>query len=218
MFEADTLSEETTAQGERVTKSIAQERSKTWNALIESTEMSNDSKKAWALIHKLRGDPKATPQHPKVTANQVANQLLENGKSGKRGKKIKLNCNKYIEDPGFTRPLTMEEMEARISTLKPGKAIGLDHIATEQIKHFGLKAKTWLLQLYNDCVMTPKLPNIWKKAHTIALLKPGKDPFAPENFRPISLFSHPYKLFECHKRHLSDKAGRKHAGKQTLFC
>lgn len=89
----------------------------------------------------------------------------------------------------------MEELEVGISTLKSGKEIEMNHIATEQIKHFSLKAKTWLLQLYNDCLM--KLPNIWKKAHTIALLKPGKDPSAPKNFRPISLLSHTYKLFEC---------------------
>ncbi|KAJ4933183.1 hypothetical protein JOQ06_030018 [Pogonophryne albipinna] len=162
MFEADPFSDETTTQGEKVMESIAQERSKTLNALIESTDMSKNSKKAWALIHKLRGDPKAAPQHPKVTANQ----------------------------------LTMEELEGGISILKPGKAIGLDTIATEQIQAFGHKAKTWLLQLYNECLTTHKLPNIWKKAHIIALLKSGKEPSAPKNFRPISLLSHTYKLFE----------------------
>ena len=200
MFEVDTFSEDTTAQGEKVMESIAQERRKTWNALLESTDMSKNSKKAWSLIHKLRGDPKAVSQHPKTTANQVANQLLKNGKngkSGKREKKIKLNHNKYGEDPGFTRPLTMGELEAGISTLKPGKAIGLDKIATEQIKHIGHEAKKWLRQFYNECLATHKLPKIWKKAHIIALLKPGKDPSAPKNFRPISLLSHTYKLFEC---------------------
>ena len=30
----------------------------------------------------------------------------------------------------------------------------------------------------------------------MALLKPGKDPSIPKNFRPISLLSHTYKLFE----------------------
>ncbi|XP_010792608.1 leucine--tRNA ligase, mitochondrial [Notothenia coriiceps] len=33
----------------------------------------------------------------------------------------------------------------------------------------------------------------FQKAHIIALLKPGKDPSAPKNFRPISLLSHTYK-------------------------
>ena len=90
----------------------------------------------------------------------------------------------------------MEELEKGISTLKPGKAIGLDNISTEQIKNFGPVTKKWLLQLYNHCLTTHKLPKIWQKAHVIALLKPGKDPSIPKSYRPISLLSHTYKLFE----------------------
>ena len=61
--------------------------------------------------------------------------------------KIKLNHKKYSSDPGFTRPFTLEELEAGIYTLKPGKAIGLYNIATEHIKNFGPEARKWLLAL-----------------------------------------------------------------------
>ena len=90
----------------------------------------------------------------------------------------------------------MQVIYSGISSLKPGKAIGLDDISTEQITHFGPVAKEWLLELYNHCLATNKLPKIWKKAHVMALLNPGKDPSIPKNFRPISLLSHTYKLFE----------------------
>ena len=115
---------------------ISLERRKTWETMLESTDVSKNSKKAWSTIRKLRGDPKAPPQHPKVTANQVANQLLQNGKSGKTKHKTKLDRNKFSTGPGHTRPMTMEELENGISSLKPGKAIGLDDISTEQIKNF----------------------------------------------------------------------------------
>ena len=196
MFDENPFSDETKEVGEKVMVSISQERRKTWHDLIESTDMSKNSKKAWSTIRKLRGDPKAPPQQPKVTANQVANQLLLNGKSGKVKHKIKLNRKKYSKDPGHTRPMTMGELDTGISSLKPGKAIGLDNISTEQIKNFGPAAKKWLLQLYNHCLTTRKLPKIWKKAHVMALLKPGKDPSIPKSYRPISLLSHTYKLFE----------------------
>ena len=98
---------------------IAEERRKTWHALIESTDMSKNSKKAWSTIGKLRGDPKAAPLQPKVTANQVAHQLLLNGKSGtKTHRKPKLDRTKYNKDQGYTRPFTMEELEAGILFLK----------------------------------------------------------------------------------------------------
>ena len=101
-----------------------------------------------------------------------------------------------MEDPGHTRLLTMEELSKGISSLKPGKAIGLDKISTEQLMNFGPAAKKWLLELFNYCLSTHKLPKIWKKAHVMALLKPGKGPSIPKNFRPISILCHSYKLFE----------------------
>jgi hypothetical protein len=196
MFEADPFSEDTTAKGEKVMEYISHERSKTWHALIESTDMTRNSKKAWSTIRKLQGDPTTAPQQPKVTPNQVAHQLLLNGRSGKKHKKTKLDRKKYSGDPGFTRPFTMQELEEGIAKLQPGKAIGLDNIATEQLKNFGPEAKKWLLQLYNTCRRSHRLPKIWKKSHIIGLLKPGKDPSIPKSYRPISLLSHTYKLFE----------------------
>ena len=61
MFESDPFAEETISTGEKVMESISQKRQKTWNSLLESTDMSKNSKKAWSLIRKLRGDPKAAP-------------------------------------------------------------------------------------------------------------------------------------------------------------
>ena len=76
-------------------------------------------------------------------------------------------------------------MDIWIHSLKPGKAVGLDNITTEKIKHFGEETKIWLLNLFNTCMDTHKLPNIWLKARVLALLKPGKDPSDPKSFLPI---------------------------------
>ena len=103
-------------------------------------------------------------------------------------KKTKLDRKKYSKDPGHTRPITMGELEKGISSLKPGKASDLDNISTEQIKNFGHAVKKGLLRLYNHCLASHKLPKICKEAHVIALMKPGKDPSTPKNFRPIWLW------------------------------
>lgn len=114
-----------------------------------------------------------------------------------RNNQVWLDRKKYSNGIGFTTPFIMEELENGISSVKPGKTIGLDNIATEQIKHFGSHAKNWLLRLYNHGLTTYKLPKIWKKSWIVALLKLGKDPSIPKSFWPISLLCHTYKLFEC---------------------
>ncbi len=53
MFETDPFAEETKAKGEKFMESISHERSKTWDALIESADMNRNSKKAWSTIYKL---------------------------------------------------------------------------------------------------------------------------------------------------------------------
>ena len=88
----------------------------------------------------------------------------------------------------------MQELEAGIGKLQPGKSIGLDNIATELLRKSGPEAKKWLLQLYNTCRRSQRLPKIKEKSHFIGLLKPGKDPPIPKSYRPISLLSHTYKL------------------------
>jgi len=57
-------------------------------------------------------------------------------------------------------------------------------------------AKKWLLDLFNNTTDTEQIPKIWRKSKIIALLKPGKTPDDPKNFRPMSLLCHTYKLYE----------------------
>jgi len=52
------------------------------------------------------------------------------------------------------------------------------------------------LKFFNECRKTAKISKQWLKAKVIALLKPGKLPNDPKNFRPISLLCHMYKLYE----------------------
>jgi len=61
------------------------------------------------------------------------------------------------------------------------------------------------------------MPKIWRKAHIIALLKPGKEPTSPKNFRLVSLLCHLYKAFErmVHNRivtHIDEKLIQEQAG------
>jgi hypothetical protein len=81
-------------------------------------------------------------------------------------------------------------------SLKPGKAAGFDGIYPVFIKIFGAQTKEWIVLFMNDIVLTSKIPNLFKRAKVISIIKPGKDGTDPAHYRPISLLSVVYKLLE----------------------
>ena len=114
---------------------------KKWKTLIESTDWTHSSRKAWKTINILSKDY-AQPQHKcKVTANQVDHQLLLNSKrnSAHRPSKARMT-DKNITKHSLTSPFTMEELIKGMKILKNNKAAGLDDMLCEQIKHLGPKA------------------------------------------------------------------------------
>lgn len=119
-----------------------------------------------------------------------------NGRSTTKQPRPKIDRVQVSQNTRLTEPFTPEELNINIKALKNGKAIGLDNMFTEEIKHFGPLTLNLVLELMNNCMMTRNIPKIWRKTKIIALLKPGKDPAYAKNFRPISLLCHPYRLFE----------------------
>ena len=110
-FENDPLNSETTETGNRLSDEIAGAQQKKWQTLIKSTYFTHSSRKAWKTIYKLSKDY-AQPQHQyKVTADQVAHQLLLNGtgNSTHRPSKAKITDN-HITEHSPTSPFTMEQL------------------------------------------------------------------------------------------------------------
>ena len=165
--------------------------------MIESTDFTNCSRKAWKTINKLTKDYTEPQQQCKVTADQVAHQLLLNGKGNKlhvpRREKMPRQT---VTESKLTSLFLMEDLLHGVKALKNNKAAGLDDMLCEQIKHFGEATLRWLLQMMNSILKTQKFPKLWRKSKVIAILKPGKDSTLPKSYRPISLLCHTYKLFE----------------------
>ena len=64
------------------------------------------------------------------------------------------------------------------------------------IKCFGTTTRLWLLDMFNDCLKQQQLPNVWRKAKVVALLKPGKYPESPKSYKTIALLCSFYKLLD----------------------
>ncbi|XP_030851787.1 uncharacterized protein LOC115928578 [Strongylocentrotus purpuratus] len=196
-YDTDAFSEDTINLGEELISRISQRHRQMWQHMIETTDLRHSSRKAWATIRKLGIDSTRAQQHYNVTADEVANQLLKNGKAPKttnshRHKLPGVDQNMSL----FTRPISEEELQKGISTLHVNKAAGIDDIRSEQIKHMGSVAQKWLLDMFNNCIENTCVPKQWLRTKVVAILKPGKDSNEAKNFRPISLLCQTYKLLE----------------------
>ena len=91
-FENDPFNSETIETGNILSDEIAEAQQKKWKTLIESTEFTHSSRKAWKPINKLSKDYVQPQQRCKVTADQVAHQLLlyNKGNSTHRPSKAKI--------------------------------------------------------------------------------------------------------------------------------
>jgi hypothetical protein len=96
----------------------------------------------------------------------------------------------------LSRHFSLDELETALMSLKPGKAAGFDGIYPEFIKNIGAQTKEWIISFMNDIVSTSKIPNLFKRAKVIAIIKPGKDGTDPAHYCSISLLSVVYKLLE----------------------
>ncbi|GBM23621.1 putative RNA-directed DNA polymerase from transposon X-element [Araneus ventricosus] len=64
---------------------------------------------------------------------------------------------------------------------------GPDSITYSMIKHLTTESQNALLHFYNRIWQEQYFPTLWQQAIIIPLLKPGKDPKNPSNYRPIAL-------------------------------
>lgn len=77
--------------------------------------------------------------------------------------------------------------------MKNGRAPGEDGITTEMLKYGGAVTIESIKILLNKCLSEGRIPDTWKNAQVVLLYKKG-DKLKIDNYRPISLLPHPYKL------------------------
>ena len=175
---------------------MKEEKKKRWEEVITSIDLTHNSRKAWQTIKKLSNNPTSPNPLCLVNSNQVAHHLLVNGQ-GMMPTKPKCSALPTVEGkPSLVSAFSEEEYRKGIAALKNNKAAGIDNIMVEQLKNLGPKAHKWLHTMLNTCFIENKIPKIWRKSKIIAILKPGKDSVILMNYRPISLLSHTYNLYE----------------------
>ena len=93
-------------------------------------------------------------------------------------------------------PFTLPELDYAMSSLKLGKAPGLDEMHNELLLHLGPKGRDALLHVLNLSWCKGELPTSWLQSNIVPIAKNGKDASIPASYRPISLTSNVCKLLE----------------------
>ena len=99
----------------------------------------------------------------------------------------------YPQDEEESPPILKEEVEAALRSLKPGKSPGVDNVPSELLKSGGEDLVTVMTALCQKIWDQKKWPKEWTQSLVIPLPKKGNLRKC-ENYRTISLISHPSKI------------------------
>lgn len=91
--------------------------------------------------------------------------------------------------------ISMKEFLEAVGKLKNGKSPGVDGVMSEMLKYASPMLHVCMLDLFNVCVESSKVPDDWKNAVIVPLYKGKGDKYECKNHRGISLLSIPGKLY-----------------------
>jgi len=84
LYENNPFDSATIREGEMLSMVISDIKINKCRYMIKGADMKHSSRKAWNMIKRLNSDPIQTKTPSKITADQIASQLIDNGKTSKR--------------------------------------------------------------------------------------------------------------------------------------
>ena len=179
---------------------------KSWREKTANLDMEKDTK-LWSLVKALneegeRYQPISLEQDGEIlTGKQAANvfgksyeEVCDVNVPTKRRNDVRteeeINLNSEENIPELmTQNISMAELKKAIKKLKKKKAPGPDGITNEMIMHLPGESLQKLLDIFNLTWQKGDVPQQWKEATMIPILKRGKNKSKPLSYRPISLTS-----------------------------
>lgn len=180
---------------------------RSWREKTSGLNMEKDTTKLWKLTRALndegtKGQKITLEEEGKtLTGRRAANTFASNyakesdtqiprhlQKEMRKEEKEKKNTNRQEREP-MKHGITMSELMTAIKKLKKKKSPGPDNITNEMLQHLGSAAIQKLLDIYNMSWTTGQVPQCWREATMIPVLKKGKNKSKALSYRPISLTS-----------------------------
>ncbi|NQY31272.1 MAG: RNA-directed DNA polymerase, partial [Flavobacteriaceae bacterium] len=160
---------------------------------IDDTKITNDKEKSEILIEQYKkvsevNNSKFNRQH-KIKVERRIHREQRNEFFKQRNQKETHEVYEYDQE------FKIHELEKALQKLKLNAA-GSDRVNNWFLKNLPSDILKILLFIYNKSWKQSHFPVKWKIASIIPILKAGKDPTNPKNYRPISLLSCLGKLME----------------------
>ena len=129
-----------------------------------------------------------------------------------RTKELSMALPVYIENEYINNNISYTEIQNIVKQLKNQKAVGMDLLPNEIIKSNSIQI--FMFHFFSYCFENGVVPTDWTKAIISPVLKPGKDPHEPLNYRGISLLSCMGKVYSA----LINSRIVKYCDMQSLIC
>ena len=186
---------------------IRDSKTECWRNLLEDAVNADDDSKLWRIIKGLNGSTEDNAPNEVminkgrlVASNKkkadlfihhyaaVSRLKFSNEERGENRRLKKVLGASSAEDESCAE-FKLSELKTAIDKMKRKGAAGPDEIPPSFIKALGPKALEVLLSIFNKSFAAGALPQIWRTATIIPLLKQGKPASDLASFRPISLTS-----------------------------
>lgn len=180
---------------------------RSWREKTASLNMEKDTTKLWRLTKALNEE--STKGH-KITLEDEENTLTGRAAANNFARAYAAESNITIpqhrkkeirseekerragekEAPAVMHTdISMAELKKAIARLKKKKSPGPDNITNEMLQHLGNTTLKKLLEIFNLSWKQGQVPQCWREATMIPILKRGKNKSKAQSYRPISLTS-----------------------------
>ena len=176
-----------------------------WREKTASLNMEKDTTKLWKLTRALNdegnnGHKITLEEEGETLTGKTAANAFGKAYANESDTNISLTQQKEIRTEererregtareGMEHEITMAELKSAIKKLKKKKSPGPDSITNEMLQHLGNLALEKLLHIFNLSWRQGQVPQCWREARMIPILKKGKNKTNALSYRPISLTS-----------------------------
>jgi hypothetical protein len=192
----------------RVVRSLIEEsRKRKWSEFVESLDSAADSRKVWKVVRGLSGSTSSCGRN-EILNHRGKSILSDRGKAEafmsdyarvsrlripKSGRCVASDVadRRKIPSPVSEEesPFSGTELTNALRSMKSKGAPGGDGICPSFLQNLGETGRALLLELLNHSWVEGELPQSWRDATIIPLLKSGKPADRTDSFRPVSLTS-----------------------------